>query len=236
MSQTKLPNINILRELNILPASFYARDTRNVAIDLLGKVVVHEYQNNVLIAKIVETEAYLGQIDPACHAYKRYTNRNSVFYLGPGRAYIYINYGIHYCFNVITKPQDILGAVLIRAVEPLYGINIMIDNRKGQKGVNITNGPGKLSQALQINMKHNKTLLYEGELTLRSINSNPDQQFKINVSPRIGISKAVDWELRYFIMDNKYVSTTKHKNVKQINKDDSLPSISYYKNKERFTP
>ena len=225
-------NINILNELAILPVSFYIRDTRKIALDLLNKVIVHEYQNDILVAKIVETEAYLGQIDPASHAYKNYTNKNAIFYAGPGIAYIYLSYGMHHCFNVITKPPDILGAVLIRAVEPLYGITTMNNNRKGIKGVNISNGPGKLSQALQITMEHNRLPLYNGKLTLRSLNEDQDHYFDINVSPRIGISKAVEWELRYFIKGNKYVSATKHKNIKPITKDDPLPSISYYKNRE----
>ncbi|MFW9927999.1 MAG: DNA-3-methyladenine glycosylase [Candidatus Thorarchaeota archaeon] len=222
--------IIIGKQFEIIPQNFYFRDTKKVAIDLLGKYIVHKTSKDLLIGKIVETEAYLGELDPACHAYQlkpSTKSRGAIFFEPPGTIYVYITYGIHHCFNVIAKPSNKLGGVLVRAIEPIYGKNTMIKNRGGVNNQNITNGPGKLCQAMQISLSNNNNPVYNGNLTIRknidvSSDNSPNYKKEIFVSTRIGISKAKDWMLRYFLANNKYVSGSKNQNAMLVNLDDYL--------------
>lgn len=206
MTNLKLNSSNkpVLQFITI-PKEFYERDTRIVAIELLGKYLIHQIDGKTFIGKIVETEAYLGEIDPACHAYTGNSKRNSVFSQPGGFTYVYMIYGKYFCLNVITNPPLAKGAVLIRALEPISGIEFMKHNRNSSTQFKLTNGPGKLSQAFQITMRHNKIPLFNGNLTINE-QSNNSEQIKIGVSKRIGISKAKDWDLRYFILHNEFVS------------------------------
>lgn len=188
-----------------LPKEFYERDTRIVAIELLGKYLIHQIDGKPMIGRIIETEAYLGKIDPACHASTGYSKRNSVFSQSGGMSYVYMIYGKHFCLNVITNPPLTKGAVLIRALEPISGIEIMKQCRNTSTQSQLTNGPGKLTQAFQITMHHNKIPLFKGSLTINE-QSADSVRIKIGVSKRIGISKAKDWDLRYFILHNEHVS------------------------------
>jgi DNA-3-methyladenine glycosylase len=137
-----------------LDRKFFTRDTEMIARDLLGKLLVRETLKGKIIGKIVEVEAYLGQNDKASHAYNnRKTERTKIMYMKPGIFYVYMIYGLYYCLNVITEPEGIPCAILIRKLFPIEGINLMIKNRNvkiGKNYKNLLDGPGKLCMALNI--------------------------------------------------------------------------------------
>ncbi|MHA1675849.1 MAG: DNA-3-methyladenine glycosylase, partial [Candidatus Njordarchaeales archaeon] len=141
-------NIRDILDRAPLNRNFYERYTVDVARDLLGKVLVRVLSSEQILAGIiVETEAYRGQDDPASHAYGRKTPRNAIMYGKPGYSYVYFIYGMYHCLNVVTEPEGVPAAVLIRAVEPIFGIELMKKYRNTDKISNLTNGPGKLCQA-----------------------------------------------------------------------------------------
>jgi len=185
--------------MKILPRKFYMNDTRQVAKDLLGKTLVRKIGNQVLSGIIIETEAYKGKNDPASHAFRKKTERNKIMFGEVGRAYVYFTYGMHYCFNVVAKKEkDASGAVLIRAIQPQQGINSMIKNRKTDVVSNLSNGPGKLTQAMQIDLEqYNLDLTKNSSLFITS-GANPT---KIMAKPRVGIKTGVDklWNFSYKI-------------------------------------
>ena len=177
-------------EMKVLPRKFYINDTKQVAKDLLGKELVRKIGSQVLSGIIIETEAYKGKNDPASHAARKKTERNKIMFGEAGRAYVYFTYGMHYCFNVVAKKDsDISGAVLIRAIQPQQGIKSMIKNRKTDNISNLANGPGKLTQAMQITLKQ-----YNLDLTKNSslFIVNGKKPIKIIVKPRIGIKEGTD--------------------------------------------
>jgi DNA-3-methyladenine glycosylase len=151
-----------------LPSSFYERPTLEVAADLLGKVLVHRRRGVVTSGIIVEVEAYIGESDPACHAAAGRTTRNRPLYGPPGRAYVYLNYGIHCLVNVVTEPEPFPAAVLIRALDPLEGIEVMRRRRRrtptGLRAVDsssvapheLCRGPGNLTKAMAITLEENR--------------------------------------------------------------------------------
>jgi len=148
-------------------------------------------------ARIVETEAYLGLADEAAHAWRGRTPRTQVIFGPPGHAYVYLIYGIYDCLNVVAEPEGSAGCVLIRAVEPVAGVT------------GPTDGPGKLTRALGITLRHNGSDLTRGPLTIREPTVREperEQAFQIGVSPRIGITRNVDQPLRFFIAGNRFVS------------------------------
>jgi DNA-3-methyladenine glycosylase len=149
----------------ILPRSFYERETVQVARDLLDKVISHRTQDGITSGTIVETEAYLDRRDPGSHASTRMTPRNSVMFGEAGIAYVYFTYGMHYCFNAVAKPPGRAGAVLIRAIEPLEGLEIMRSRRCREDIRELASGPAKLTQALGIGREHNGLDLTRGNLT-----------------------------------------------------------------------
>jgi DNA-3-methyladenine glycosylase len=171
-----------------LPRHFYARPAIEVARALLGKVLVH----GDVSARIVETEAYLGLTDEAAHTWRGRTPRTEVIFGPPGHAYVYLIYGIYNCLNVVAEPEGSPGCVLIRALEPADGTR------------NLMNGPGKLTRAMGITLRHNGADLTRGTLIARE--PEHEQAFEIGISPRIGISKNVDSPLRFFIAGNPFVS------------------------------
>lgn len=148
--------------MTILSRDFYERDTVKVARALLGKKLVRRINSAELNGIIVETEAYCGREDSACHAYRGQTPRNAVMFGSPGHAYVYFTYGMHYMLNLVTEKEGNPCAVLIRAVLPLAGIEEM-EARRGKKGKELTNGPAKLCQALGINKSLNGWDLTCGE-------------------------------------------------------------------------
>jgi DNA-3-methyladenine glycosylase len=160
-----------------------------VARALLGKRLVHGDASG----RIVETEAYLGLADEASHAWRGLTPRTEVMFGPPGHAYVYLIYGIYDCLNVVSEPEGSPGCVLIRALEPITGVT------------GLTNGPGKLTRALGITLRHNGADLTRGELTVREPPVR-GAAFQIGVSPRIGITRNVDLPLRFFIAGNRFVS------------------------------
>lgn len=176
---------------------------------MLGKILVRIDGEKLLSGLIVETEAYLGMIDEAAHSYLGKTKRNEVMFGDKGRAYIYFTYGNHYCVNVVTGNKDEAHAVLIRALEPLDGTELMKSNRKQNVLQNLTNGPGKLTQALKIDLYFNGIDLRSDELFISDNNNFP--KFKIGKSRRIGITKNTEKLWRFYIQDNAYVSYYKKK-------------------------
>jgi DNA-3-methyladenine glycosylase len=187
------------------PLRFYDRETEAVARDLLGSVLRCETEDGVASGRIVETEAYLGEHDPACHAVAGNTNRTKWLYGKPGIAYVYFIYGMHWCFNAVTRAEGMPSAVLVRALEPLDGIELMRERRpRARTDVQLTNGPGKLCSALGISGAHNGMPLNDSRITILRGTAVPDRQ--VRVTPRIGITHAADWPLRWFIADSAYVS------------------------------
>jgi len=181
-----------------LSRNFYSGSTIKVAKELLGKIVVH----GKCKGKIVETEAYFGKKDPASHAYGKITKRNILMYRKPGTAYVYFTYGNHWMLNVVTEKKGIPGAVLIRAVEPLEGIDLM-KKRRGLKDVkNLTNGPGKLTRAFGIEKRDNGLDLTKSNLFIEDSN----EKFEIVNTSRIGLSRGMEKLLRFYIKDNEFVS------------------------------
>jgi len=173
-----------------LTRSFYSRNTKVVARQLLGKYIIRKFSKRMLIGKIVETEAYLED-DPASHAFKGKTPRCAPMFEHPGHAYVYFIYGTHYCLNAVTEKYGKAGAVLIRAVEPVSNIKLS------------TNGPGKLTRALKIGKGLNRADLTRGDLIIAE---GKREKFKIIHTKRIGISKASHKPYRYYIKNNPYVS------------------------------
>ena len=198
-----------MRDYVPIKRSFFLQNTIIVAKELLGKIIVKKiYKNTTLAGKIVETEAYIGEYDPACHAYQKLSGRSSVLYEDGGTIYVYFIYGNYYCFNVVTEKEGIGSAVLIRAVEPLDGREIMKENRPGINRIyDLTNGPSKFCMAFEIDKKFNNKKLSEDGIFI----SEPmhKEKFEIKTSKRIGIVKGADFPYRFFIKDNPYV--TRHK-------------------------
>ena len=198
-----------------LNREFYNRDSLIVAKELLGKVLVHHVNGEKITAKIGETEADMGVDDKAAHSYGgRRTQRVEVMYGDPGFSYVFIIYGMHYCFNVVTKEKGNPQAVLIRALEPLDGLDIMGYNRfsKSYNDLtnaqikNLTNGPGKLCNAMLIDKSLNGEDLCSNNLYIEDINN---ENFSIVSTKRVGIDyaeEAKDYPWRFYIKDNKYVS------------------------------
>ena len=192
-----------------LAPKFYLDRPEKVAQNLLGKIIIRKLEGQTLIARIVETEAYLGQNDPAAHSFAGRTARTEVIFGPPGHAYVYFIYGMHYCLNVTCEPDGQAGCVLIRALEPITGLATMAHFRKLSATTPprlLTSGPGRLCQALAITRaEHNGIDLTDPESDLR-IASDSFRSTEVAVTPRIGISKASALELRFFIAGNKYVS------------------------------
>ncbi len=188
-----------------LPAAFYDRDTELVARDLLGKVLRCVTPEGVASGRIVETEAYIGEHDAACHAAAGRTARTEVLYGKPGRAYVYFIYGMHWCVNAVTRAQGLPSAVLIRAIEPIDGLALMRSRRRGARATrDLTNGPGKLCAALGITGALNGVSLRDSALTIRA--GAPVRDRDVAITPRIGIVKAADWPLRFIVRDSEFVS------------------------------
>jgi DNA-3-methyladenine glycosylase len=196
---------------NALPRSFYDRDPREVSRDLLGKILVRRDRKKLLAGRIVEVEAYLGEDDPAAHSAAGRTARNAVLFGPPGYAYIYFIYGNHYCLNVSCLPDGIAGGILFRALEPLEGIEEMarlrgVSVEKPSDLRKLTTGPGRLAEAFAITrQRDNEKDLTDAssDLLIAEDGYSPD---RILVTPRIGISKAVERPLRYVIAGNAFVS------------------------------
>lgn len=196
----------------ILPRSFYARPALDVASDLLGKVLVRQFRRRRLVGKIVETEAYIGPHDLACHASKGHTPRTSIMFGPPGFAYVYMIYGFYFCLNAVTEPEGYPAAVLIRAVEPMENVEYMRKLRKNTADErNIASGPGKLCMAMAIDKKLNGADLTSGVLWVEDRKLPPGP---IETSPRVGVDYAGEYRdkpWRFYIRGNPHVSRVRFK-------------------------
>jgi DNA-3-methyladenine glycosylase len=186
----------------VLPVSFYGRDTSTVARELLGHILVSKNSEGMTSGRIVETEAYL-QNDPACHAAKGVTKRNRAMFGPPGCAYIYLIYGMYYCFNVVTREQGIGEAVLIRALEPLDGIELMKKRRGRGKLTELCSGPGRLVQAMGIDKDLNGQDLTGNGLFICAAGEGGHE---IVNTTRVGISEGKELPLRFYVAGNPNVS------------------------------
>ncbi|HEX9828574.1 MAG TPA: DNA-3-methyladenine glycosylase [Bacteroidota bacterium] len=200
-----------------LPRSFYLRPTPRVAKDLLGKYIVRTFRGKKLIGKIVETEAYCTG-DPAAHSFRGKTNRNAVMFGNGGHFYVYFTYGMHWCANVVTLRDGIGEAVLIRAVEPIKGVEAMNKNRQSKKkGIGrtspqhlsspaswLTNGPAKFCRAFGITGKENGTDLLGNTVYIATGETIPPSNIKR--SSRIGITIGKEKQWRFFVKGNPWVS------------------------------
>lgn len=190
-----------------LPRSFYHRDTATVARELLGKILVRKIDGDILSGKIVETEAYLPYDDPAAHNFIGKTPRNNVLFGEAGLTYVHSIHRYH-CIDITTEKFGIPGSVLIRALEPLSEIDKMKNFRKQDQLSKLTSGPGKLCQALDIKRENNGVDVTDPESEIVILDNGSDDHH-ITASVRIGISKAVDLPLRFYLTGNLYVSKIK---------------------------
>lgn len=209
--------MNTLMDVKKVNDNFFAEDARIVAKKLLGRYLVRQYDGRVLIGRIVETESYIGSIDKACHAYGgKKTPKILPLYMQGGVSYIYSIYGMYYCFNTITGEEDDAQGVLIRAVEPVMGIEEMSINRfnkefselTSKELLNLTSGPSKLCIALKLDKNLNKHSLLSDELFIGE-KENESYDFDIIECKRIGIDyaeEAKDFLWRYYIKGNKFIS------------------------------
>jgi DNA-3-methyladenine glycosylase len=197
-----------------LPRSFYARTPRRVARDLIGKILVRDAEKLRLAARIVEVEAYLGENDPAAHAAAGNTARTSVLFGPPGHAYVYFIYGNHYCLNVSCEREGKAGSVLFRALQPLEGIEemararglVLRDSRDLPK---LTAGPGRLAQAFGITRSRDNGRDLTSPACGLWIGEDSFRAKEIQLTPRIGITKAADRPLRYALAGNSCLSRRK---------------------------
>lgn len=202
--------------MNILSHNFYNQTSLRAAPKLLGMTLTHIYDGIKLSGKIVEVEAYMGPDDKAAHSYgNKKTRRNEVMFGPPGHAYVYMIYGMYYCMNVITSPENIPHGVLIRAVEPIEGLEYMSLNRyklpikdlSPSKLRNLTRGPGRLCSAMNIDLSLNGVSLLGPQVYIEEPSAH--QEFTIATSPRINISyaqEAAAYPWRFYIEGNRYVS------------------------------
>lgn len=197
-----------------IPLSFYNRnDVVKIARELLGKIIVTRFSDKLTSGKIVETEAYVGIRDKASHSYAgRRTSRNEYMYSMPGTVYVYICYGTHRMFNIVTNKKNIPDAVLIRAIEPVKGIEIMAERTQKKIGdTTLTRGPGNVGKALGIFKHHSGLFLLDDQIFLLSDNKKiPDE--KIVAGTRIGVESAGEDSFlpyRFYVKGNKYVSRRK---------------------------
>ena len=187
----------------ILRREFYLRPTLEVARGLLGKVLVHGTTAGI----IVETEAYLGGDDLASHSARGITDRTRVIFGPPGHAYVYLVYGMYECLNLVAEPAGQPGCVLIRAVEPVAGLDLMYRRRPAaRRPEDLASGPGKLTLALGITRAQNGIDVTRGDLVVRA--PAELRRWEVAVTPRIGIRQCADWPLRFLIRGNRFVSQT----------------------------
>ena len=187
-----------------LERSFYLRDTAVVAQGLLGKAIVRRLGHQVLTGRIVETEAYYGEKDPASRAYRGRKNYNSPMFDDPGRLFIYM---VHswWLLNIAAHEPGDVGAVLVRALEPIEGISVMEDNRGVTDLYNLTSGPGKLTKALNVTKDLHGLDVTEGSAELKIVDEGPEE-FQTATSHRIGVTRDLPRELRFYIRGNRFVS------------------------------
>lgn len=197
-----------MSNLDRLPPSFYQGSTLELAPKLLGKELVRQTQGGLLVGRIVEVEAYHQEGDAAAHSFCGETARNRVMFGKSGHLYVYLSYGIHHCMNIVTEPEKVGAAVLIRALEPLEGQAQMRQwRKKARRDRDLANGPGKACQAFGIDLAHNGISLQTEMLYLREATVGVEEQ--IVSGPRIGITKATELPWRFYLANHPCVSPAK---------------------------
>jgi DNA-3-methyladenine glycosylase len=191
--------------MKLLKRNFYRNKPDVVARNLLGKILVRTVNGNIISGIIIETEAYLAYDDHASHAFKRPTNKTKSLYLDAGHAYVHHIHS-HYCMDVVCEKVGIGGSVLIRAIEPIAGIELMQRNRNKQSLYDLASGPGKVCKALMINKNLDGVDLTEFDSPINIFESNISKSFETYVGKRIGIRRSRDLKLRFYIKDNKFIS------------------------------
>ena len=188
---------------------FFRQDTVELARRLLGCLLIHRTPDGVAGGMIVETEAYIGAFDKACHAYRNRSERTEIMYHDGGYAYVYFIYGMHHCFNVVTGPEGEGNAVLIRALEPVIGIELMCKRRQTDTLQNLCSGPGKVCRALAITKNEYGLDLCAADSPLRLIRYRHIPDAQIAATPRINVAyaeEAAAWPWRFYVKENPYVS------------------------------
>jgi DNA-3-methyladenine glycosylase len=194
-----------VRRAATLPVAFFRRPAEVVAAELLGMVIVSCIGEEVAEASIVETEAYLGYDDPASHGYLHRRNaRNAALFGPPGSWYVYLSYGMHWCANLVCQKTGLASAVLLRALQPLTGLEIMRRRRGGVSDRELCSGPGKLCQALGINRELDGSKMASSPVIVRP--PSRWEEASVSVTPRIGITKAADWPLRFHVAGSLWLS------------------------------
>jgi len=188
---------------DIFPQEFYFRPTLRVARDLLGQYLVVRKGRQLLAGKIVETEAYIGMDDPACHAFRGMTPRNQVMFGPPGVAYVYFTYGNHFMLNFVTEREGFPAAVLIRAAEPVAGITRMIKHRGVDDPSKLCRGPGNLTAAFAIDRSFNGVPLMGPRIL---VGPSPEERKPVAISGRVGINDGSEKPWRFFLRDHSSVS------------------------------
>ncbi|MFZ2490121.1 MAG: DNA-3-methyladenine glycosylase [Thermoanaerobaculia bacterium] len=197
-----------------LARGFYLQDTVTVARSLLGCLLWRRLGDELIAVRIVETEAYLGANDDASHARRGLrSERNRSMYLEGGHAYVYFTYGMHWCMNVVTQEQDLAEAVLLRAAEPVRGVeSIRLRRPKARREVDLMNGPGKLCMALAVGREQDGEPL-DGNTLYLTGRDVAIEESEIAVSPRVGVENAGEaavWPLRFYLRGNRHVSPHRH--------------------------
>ncbi len=195
----------MLSTLPPLPPSFYEASTLEVAQKLLGKGLYRHVEGNDLLVLLTEVEVYLGQADPASHAYRGMTLRNQAMFDEAGTCYVYFTYGMHYCMNVVTAKRGVAEAVLLRSALPLKGMEWMACRRKTNDPLKILSGPARLTQALQVTRQDNRKKLNDPHFKLVDLDITVPPT-AIDQGPRIGISAAKEEPFRYFIRGCPWLS------------------------------
>jgi len=190
--------------MKVLPREFYERDPAEVARGLLGKMLLRRLDSQILSGKIVETEAYYGEEDPASKAYRGRKKFNEPMFLDAGKTFIYMVHG-NWLLNIVAHPRGGVGAVLIRAIEPLAGIALMMRNRGVNSLERLTNGPGRLSKAMAITKELNGIDVTDENSVLKIVEGEPEG-FEIASTHRIGVRHDLPRKLRFYVVGNKYVS------------------------------
>jgi DNA-3-methyladenine glycosylase len=197
--------VSRVRRAATLPVSFFVRPTEQVAAELLGMIVVSTVGGEVTEGRIVETEAYLGYDDPASHGYRHRRNaRNQALFGPPGLWYVYLSYGMHWCANLVCQRRGLASAVLLRALEPIDGLEVMRQRRRGVGTRELCSGPGKLCQALGIDRSLDGSRMARSPVIVRP--PTEGEKLQVAVSTRIGITKAADWPLRFYVAGSSWVS------------------------------
>ena len=194
-----------VRRAATLPVAFFRRPAETVAAELLGSVMVSTLDGELTAGRIVETEAYLGYHDPASHGYlHRRNSRNQALFGPPASWYVYLSYGMHWCANLVCQETGLASAVLLRALEPIEGLETMRQRRGSVPDRELCSGPGKLCQALGITNQLDASRMSDSAVVVHRPRRN--EVNRIVATPRIGITKAADWPLRFYLAGSPWLS------------------------------